>query len=73
MPQFKVTTKRSSGSVNGVAIEAGMTTIVTCHGGQWSSEFKEAVQEAFLERLGVDLEKGCYLGANYLDVKQMAP
>lgn len=73
MPQFKITVKQTSAITNGVKIEAGMSAIVTCRGGQWSSEFRDAVQDAFLNRVGVDLKKGNFIGANYLDVKTMVP
>lgn len=73
MAQYRITVKTSN-RMNGVAIEEGMSTIIQFAGAcnpLSSADGKAQIQEAFLDRVGVDLKKGGYLNGMYLAEKRM--
>ncbi len=67
MALFTITVKQTANN-NGIRLEKGMSVeLSSTYSNPISTNAGHEVQEAFLRKYNIDLKKGCYLSASYLD------
>lgn len=71
MALFKITVK-SSGTVNGIRLEKGMSVeVASSYSNPVSTNGGHEVQDAFMRVYGIDIKKANRMSSAYLEVKKI--